>query len=676
MSELLIEIFTEEIPARMQLKAATDFKAAFEASFNDYDLCYSSIKTYVTPRRLTLITEGLATETVATTEERRGPRVGAPDAALAGFLKSTGVTKEQCIQKDNYWYASINQEAKKTASLIPTIFRTIIKNFSWAKSMRWPGATLPWVRPVRSVLCLFDQETLSFDVPEFGLESSNKTYGHRFLAPIELTILSFADYKEQLKNAFVILDHTQRQNLIKDELQKLAIEKGYEVEPDIALLQEVSGLVEYPQPMVGQINKEFMCLPKPVLSTSMRVHQKYFTFVDALGNIAPYFGFVANTVSTDNGKEMLRGYERVLGARLSDAAFFYEHDCKIPLENLVPALNKIIFHAKLGTLGDRVQRFIELVDSAEAKKAALLCKTDLVSSMVGEFPELQGIMGGIYAKTQGESPTISCAIEQHYQPAGLNDFCPTDPVAIELALAEKIDVLVGFFGIGEIPTGSKDPFALRRAALGVIRIIRENHLNNFNLKEKLTKAYNLYCKQGINFIKNFQVQDVVDFILERLSHALRAENVRHDCITAVLKADKADENICSVADRAIALDNFLKSDSGISLQVAFKRAQGILAKSNINLTSYSLNLNELKDPAEQNLLSHLNILSDKAPQLLTAREYKKMMQILADLRPIVDDFFTLKINDDNEAIRLNRFALLQRLTNQTKVIADFNHLEG
>lgn len=676
MVELLLEFFSEEIPARMQLKAAENLKTQIHTALTGLSLDFSDVETYVTPRRLVCVVNDLATQTKESQEERRGPRVGATEVAMLGFLKAAGVTQNQCVQKGDYWYATIIQKAKATETLIPELVRGIIQGFSWPKSMRWPDATLPWVRPVRSILCLFGGKTLVFYVPEFGVTTSNKTYGHRFLAPQELVIHSFADYKEKLINAYVILSHDERQQRIQDGLKSLAKQKSCVLEPDKALLIEVAGLTEYPQPMLGVINDEFMRLPKPVLSTSMRVHQKYFTFMDVSGSIAPYFGLVANTIPSDDGKNMLRGYERVLRARLSDAAFFYDQDCQISLETLVPKLDKIIFHAKLGTLGQRIQRFMALVESPEAKRAALLCKTDLVSSMVGEFPELQGVMGGIYTQIQGESHAVSRAIEEHYQPVGASDSCPKNPVAIELALVDKIDVLVGFFGIGETPTGSKDPFALRRAALGIIRIIRENNLREYDLRSKLEAAYTLYQQQSVVFIKGFQVDQVIDFIIERLAHALRAEGIRHDCIAAVIEADQRDENICSLADRASSLDQFLESESGASLQAAFRRAQGILAKSEIDLSNHELMAQKLTEPAERNLLAHLDDLSNRAPILLQSGKYLDLMQLLSGLRPVVDGFFTLKINDDEESVRLNRFALLHRLIDQTRKVADFNKLEG
>ncbi len=349
--EFLFEILSEEIPARMQVKAAEDFKAAFETGLREAGLSFEAVTTYITPRRLVATISGLASATQATTEERRGPRLEAPEAALQGFLKSSGQTKEQLIQKDGYWYANLITEAKPTSCILPDICRQIIRSFSWPKSMRWHGAPHTWVRPVRGILAVLAGKPLIFEVPEFNLVSSNKTKGHRFLASGEFEVTCFSDYQHNLEKNFVILSHEQRQKLILNKLIELGQQQGYSLEHDEKLLEEVAGLSEYPQPLVGKIEGSFLRLPKKVLSTSMRVHQKYFTFTDSLGNIAPIFGLVANTVASDNGTTMLRGYERVLRARLSDASFFYDQDLKTPLQAYLPQLDSIIFHTKLGFFG-------------------------------------------------------------------------------------------------------------------------------------------------------------------------------------------------------------------------------------------------------------------------------------------------------------------------------------
>lgn len=673
--EFLFEILSEEIPARMQLKAATDFKMAFEKKLQIAGLSFSDVQTHITPRRLVACISELALATQATQEERRGPRLEAPEQALQGFLKSTGLTKEQLTQQNGYWYATLVTQATQATAILPDLCREIIREFTWPKSMRWYGASQTWVRPVRGILAVLDGSPLFFDVPEFNLKSTNKTKGHRFLSSGEFEVQSFAEYQQQLAKRYVILSHSQRQDLILEKLTQLGKAKGYILEPDHALLEEVAGLSEYPQPMLGEIDKAFLHLPKAVLSTSMRVHQKYFTYVDAANNVAPVFGLVANTVPSDDGITMLRGYERVLRARLSDASFFYEQDLKIPLRDHLERLEQIVFHAKLGSLGQRVYRLIKLVESPHAKRAAELCKSDLVTSMVGEFPELQGYMGGIYAVAQGQALDVGKAIEQHYQPVGANDSCPTNPVAIELALAEKLDTLVGFFAIGELPTGSKDPYALRRAALGIIRIIRENDLKDVTLLGKITQDLALYLDQGISLAPGFAPQQVLDFIMERLGHALKAEGLRPDTIAAVLESGNRGDNICRVVDRIQALNNYLVSDAGLSLKSAFRRAYGILPK-NSTAVSHSVQPQLFTEAIETALYSELQTITTRCNVLLQNHDYGQLMKILANLKEPIDAFFELKINDDNPDIRNNRLALLQMMISQTAIIADFSKLEG
>ncbi|MBW8308681.1 MAG: glycine--tRNA ligase subunit beta [Candidatus Paracaedibacteraceae bacterium] len=672
--EFLFEILSEEIPARMQVQAMDDFKAAFITKLKAAGLSFSHIETHITPRRLVACISGLAFSTPETHEDRRGPRLEAPDAALQGFLKATGLTKEQLTQKDGYWYAMIATPATPAAAILPNLCRDIMREFRWPKSMRWYGAPQTWVRPVRGILALLDGKTLTFDIPEFNLTSSNKTNGHRFLSVGEFEVNSFADYKQQLANRYVILSHQQRQDSILTQLIQLGKDQGYTLELDDKLLEEVAGLSEYPQPVLGEIDKAFLHLPKRVLSTSMRVHQKYFTYVDAERKVASIFGLVANTIPSDDGATMRRGYERVLRARLSDASFFYEQDLKIPLKDHLPRLHQIVFHAKLGSLGDRVQRLMKLVESATAQQAAELCKSDLVTSMVGEFPELQGYMGGIYALAQGHSAEISQAIEQHYQPVGPTDACPTDPIAIDLALAEKLDTLVGFFAIGELPTGSKDPYALRRAALGVIRIIRENSLENINLLSKINRALTLYLEQGIHAVPGFEALQVLDFIMERLGHALKTEGLRHDTIAAVLESFNRGDNICGVVDRIKALNAYLTTEAGLSLQATFRRAYGILPKD--RSITYAVQPHLFIEKVETALYTELETVTTRCESLLKIHDYGQLMMVLANLKNPIDAFFDLKINDDNLDIRHNRLALLQMLINQTTVIADFSKLEG
>lgn len=671
-NQFIFEILSEEIPARMQVKAASDFKSAFENRLTEAGLSFSTVETHITPRRLVACIHEIAKSTVATKEERRGPRLNAPDAALAGFLKSTGLLKEQLTQKDDYWYALIESAATPADLILPKLCRDIIRDFSWPKSMRWYGAPQTWVRPVRGIMAILNGQTLSFDVPEFGLKSSNTTSGHRFLSSGTFAVSDFNQYKSELLVRHVILDHQDRQTSILNSLIEQGHTKGFTLEHDDKLLEEVAGLSEFPQPILGTIDDAFMHLPKGVLATSMRVHQKYFIYTDKSGNVAPIFGLVANTIPSDDGATMLRGYERVLKARLSDAKFFYEHDLKIALRDQLPRLDSIVFHSKLGTLGQRVQRLIKLVETPHARRAAELCKSDLVTSMVGEFPELQGYMGGVYAVAQGQALEVGQAIEQHYQPAGPNDTCPSAPTAIELALAEKLDTLVGFFAIGEIPTGSKDPYALRRAALGILRLIRENSLSDLALLPKISRAFGLYMDQGISIAADFTPQQVLDFILERLAHALKSEGLRHDTIEAVISSTNCGDNVCAIVERIKALNTYLTSDAGTSLKAAFKRAHGILPKNETFVVHPSL----FNETVEIKLHSELMTVSSQCQDYLARHDYTNLMQILANLKEPIDAFFDLKINDDNPEIRKNRLALLAMMIEQTSVIADFSKLEG
>lgn len=686
MAQFFIEFLTEEIPARMQIRACEDLKKLLIEQLQVQGLAFTYIHTAITPRRLVAVVDGLETTTQETQEERRGPRITAPDKALEGFLKAVNQTKDQCTQRNDYWYATLVSPARETKTVLPDVIRHVIRKFSWEKSMRWPGATIPWVRPVRSIVALFDGVPLNVFIEEFGLHTGDTTQGHRFLKPDLFSVRNFDGYQESLRQAYVMLAHEDRKKHIQDGLTALGKAHGYTLEIDENLLNEVAGLVEYPVPLLGKIDGQFMDLPKCVLSTSMRVHQKYFTFVDNQQKIAPVFGFVANTIPTDDGALMRNGYERVLRARLSDAQFFYNQDLAVPLSDRVTKLDTIIFHEKLGTLGQKVRRLQEIVDHPESRRAALLCKADLVTSMVGEFPELQGIMGKIYAAQQGESAAVSTAIHEHYQPQGPLDRCPTNPISIELSLADKMDTLVGFFAIGEAPTGSKDPFALRRAALGVIRLIRENNQSACQSTGDLTpfiaKITNLYRQQNVTFEPSFTPQTVVDFILERLENALRAEGLRHDCIRAVLaiQTPHTPINIWSIAQRTAALDVFLGTEAGDALQAALRRATGILE--GISTTDGAQIARTDIDPQyflhdeERHLYAKITHIAEQRVDFLKNHAYTDLMTQLAQLRAPIDAFFTLKINDENPKVRQNRIELLRFMVEQIAHIADFRQLAG
>ncbi|MDF3033226.1 MAG: glyS [Alphaproteobacteria bacterium] len=712
MAEFLLEIFSEEIPARLQLWAADGLKKLLDSELQARGLSPSSLDTYVTPQRLVAVIPNLSEATIGTVEERRGPKVDAPEGAIQGFLKSAGITLEACEQRDGYYYVRIETKPRQTRDILPDVIQAIFAKMVWPKSMFWAlnaqKKSQFWVRPVRSVLAIFGGEALSFDIPALGLTASNKTQGHRFLAPDVIEVSSFADYQAKLKKAFVVLDHQERQARIWDALEALAHQKGFVLQPDPSLLQEVAGLVEYPVPLLGQIETRFMSLPAAVLSTSMRVHQKYFTVLDKDGQIAPYFGVVANTKGADGGMKMIAGYERVLRARLSDAAFFYEQDVKTPLAASVRRLNAIVFQEKLGTLDQKSARLVILMTAQGAReadtRAAQFAKADLVTTMVGEFPELQGVMGEIYANAQGETSEIAAAIREHYQPQGPNDQCPTAPLSIALALADKLDTLVGFFGIGEEPTGSKDPFALRRAALGIIRLIRENSLADFSLHPLCCKAVEAYRDQNITFKPDFRPESVLDFINERLKIALRGEGLRHDCVSAVIDRttiahtitlDELKEstefsaiqdyigarsyNVFSLSRRAKALHDFLGSSNGAALSATFRRVDGIveneMARDNHFYLDVKLEL--LREPQEQALHHQLEQIIKVRKPLLDAHDYTGWMAQLATLHSSVDSFFdAIKVNHEDKAIRANRLGLLGKLRIQTELIANFSKIEG
>lgn len=712
MAEFLFEILSEEIPARMQLRAADEMKKMMGEELQANGLSFTRVETYITPRRLVTVVSNLAESTSGTIEERRGPKIGAPEAALQGFLKSTGLSLEACEQRDGYYYARIETKPRQTHDLLPEVIQTIFAKFVWPKSMFWTlengNNSQNWVRAIRSVLTVFNNKPLSFELPSLGLKTDNKSVGHRFLAPASFEVTSFVDYRAKVEKAFVTLDHQERQTRIWEGLEALAHQKGLSVQPDEALLQEVAGLVEYPVPLLGQIDAQFMKLPGPVLSTSMRVHQKYFTVLNDQGEIAPYFGVVANMPAADQGAKMIGGYERVLRARLSDAEFFYHHDVKIPLEEFASKLKNRIFQAKLGTLYQKTERLVALmsVQGAEddGRRAALLAKADLPTSMVGEFPELQGIMGAIYAFEQGEAPQVACAIREHYQPQGPLDQCPRAPLSIALGLADKLDTLVGFFGIGEEPTGSKDPFALRRAALGIIRLIRENDLSEVPLLPLSCAAIDAYNSQGISFKPDFQVESVLNFINERLKVALRGEGMRHDCVAAVIdrstlhqeinaseltKSSEAvaiqdyigmrSHNIFSLSKRAQALQDFLESEHGLALSATFRRVDGIVETETSKDKYFYLNINPdlLKEEPEINLYNRLEEIIKVRKSMLDQHDYTSWMKELASLRESVDSFFeALKINDDDQKIRANRLSLLSKLRIQTELIANFSKIEG
>lgn len=669
-AELVLEIFGEEIPARMQLNAADQFKTSLQDYFKSKGVEAVETHTYITPRRLVAVMI-LPLQTTARSEERRGPRVGAPVQAIDGFLKSSGLNKNDLVEKDGYYYANLNFAAQSTVSFVAQAIEHVLKNFSWEKSMRWPQYHHhTWVRPIRAISCTFDGQPVMAHV--YNMKITHEIVGHRFLNPAPFQLKSFDDYKKNLRDHFVILDHHERQKMIRDQLQELAIKHDLVVNEDENLIREVAGLVEWPCCGLGIVEDEFMILPEAVLITSMRVHQKYFTFRKKDGNLAPYFAFTANRPIT---QIMRQGYERVLKARLNDGLFFYKTDSANRLETFIPKLDNIMFHAKLGTLGQKITRLESLMSTSDGKRAAQLCKADLVSKMVYEFPELQGIMGQVYANLQGEKPEIACAICEHYQPQGPNDNCPSALLSYQLALADKIDTLAGFFGINELPTGSKDPYALRRCALGVIRIIIENDLRDLDLKPVIIQALQNYKDQGINVGDVTEITALIfNFISERLKVFLQAQSIRHDYVNAVL-AEKSHFNIWAINARGHALNDYLSKAQGQLFLDAYRRASGIMAQNKQMIKEVALTLDDCSEPQEKDLLSALNQIKQESLNASENQNFQKLMNLLGLLEQPIQKFFELTINHEDAKIRDLRVNLLNLFVKELLPIADFQKIE-
>ncbi|MFP5513159.1 MAG: glycine--tRNA ligase subunit beta [Alphaproteobacteria bacterium] len=695
MTELLIEFFSEEIPARMQARAADDLKRLVTDKLAANGLTFTTAYAHSTPRRLALVVDGLPERTADVREEKKGPRVGSPEQAVAGFLKSAGLDSlDQCEQRDTgkgvFYFAVTEKKGRETAEVLAEIIPAAMAELPWPKSMRWGTGTVRWVRPLHSIIALFGGRVLDGSYEIGGTQGrvafGNVTRGHRFLAPDAFTVESFADYKEKLRAAKVVLDREERKAKIKADAESLAAAQGLTLSPDDALLEEVAGLVEWPVVLMGSIDESFMDVPSEILITSMRTHQKYFAVLDADGKMAPRFIVVANTETLDGGKAVVAGNERVLRARLSDAKFFWDQDRKTKLEARVPALEKITFHAKLGTVAEKVTRVQLLAaeiaraigaDSDAASRAALLCKADLVTEVVGEFPEVQGIMGRYYALGQGESADVANAIADHYKPLGPSDSCPTAPVSVSVALADKIDTLVGFFAIDEKPTGSKDPYALRRAALGVIRLVLENGLR-VKLSEVFAAAHGAYTVGGFAPAGGV-AGDLMSFFADRLKVVLREQGVRHDLVDAVFALGGEDDLVRLLA-RVKALQAFVGSDEGANLAAAYKRASNIVRieeKKDGATFDQPVDATRLAQDEEKALFAALNEASTTAKPLLDAEDFTGTMAALAKLRGPVDAFFDkVTVNAEDKDLRANRLRLLTQIRTTLNAVADFSKIEG
>ncbi|WP_417810147.1 glycine--tRNA ligase subunit beta [Thalassospira alkalitolerans] len=687
MAELLLELFSEEIPARMQARASDDLTKLVTAGLKAADLGFDHVEALVTPRRLTLIIDGLPEKQPDLREERRGPRADAPEKAIAGFLGGNGVTLEQCEKRETpkgvFLFAIVEQKGRASAEVIKDIVEDAMAKLPWPKSMRWADQKVRWVRQLDRILCLFNGKVIP--VSYGPVTAGNITSGHRFLAPATFSVASAREYKAKLAFAKVMLDREERKKVILNGARKLAEAEGFKLLEDNGLLEEVCGLVEWPVPVMGKVDDQFMDIPREVLETSMREHQKYFVVEDKTGKLAARFITISNMVTMDNNAQIIAGNERVLRARLHDAKFFWDQDRKMTLEQRLPKLDTIVFHAKLGTLAARVLRLrglarelsadIDDCDIKLADRAAEIAKADLVSGMVFEFTELQGLMGKYYAENDGEAPEVANAIAEHYAPAGPSDMCPTAPVSVALALAEKLDTLAGFFAIDEKPTGSKDPFALRRAALGVIRLVLEN-----GLRVPLRRIFAFAVSQYPASIRRDEaVDELLAFFADRLKVHLREQGVRHDLVSAVFALDGEDDLVRLLA-RVDALADFVSGESGVNLMAGYKRASNILRieeKKDEKSYDAEVSADLLTQDEERKLYQALIDVRHKALPLLRAENYAAAMAEFAHLRGPVDAFFEgVTVNSDKAEERANRLKLLAQIRTALHDVADFSKIES
>ncbi|MEA2783292.1 MAG: glycyl-tRNA synthetase beta chain [Rhodospirillaceae bacterium] len=704
MADLVFELLSEEIPARMQGRAAANLKRMVAEALTEAGLTFTRAEAYATPRRLALWVDGLPPRQPDREIEIKGPRVGAPDNVLQAFLKARGLASlEDCEKRDTgkgvFWFYVERAPGRSTAEVLAEILPSVISTFPWPKSMRWAYDRTTWVRPLQNIVAVFDGELVPFVVPlgtpehPRRIASRKETYGHRFLGPQPFTVSNFNTYKARLGVRQVVLDPADRGHTIRKNAERLARSEGLLMRSDEELLEEVVGLVEWPVVLMGRIDPAYMELPPEVLTTAMRSHQKYFALQDAEGRLAPRFIVVANMETRDKGATIIAGNERVLRARLADAQFFWDQDRKIRLEDRLPGLKQIVFHAKLGSLADKVDRVEALAlviarnlpgaAEEDVRRAARLSKTDLTSGMVGEFPELQGLMGRYYALDQGESPVVAEAIAEHYAPLGPSEPCPTSPVSVAVALADKIDTLVGFWAIGEKPTGSKDPYALRRAALGAIRLIVENNVR-CDLLAVFATALEAFAAQGLQFDSSAVRGDLLEFFADRLKVALKEKGVRHDLIAAIfaLKSEEGvgEDNFVRLLARVDALAKFLGSEDGANLLTASKRAGNILRieeKKDGREYQDPPDASLLRLPEEFNLVEGLRDARERAELALKRDAFSAAMAALARLRGPVDDFFdNVTVNAEDAAQRGNRLRLLSRIRATLNTVADFSKIEG
>ena len=765
MTDFLLELRSEEIPARMQARAREDLSKLFTAELAKAGIATSAIVTYATPRRLTLIARDLPLETAAVSEETKGPKTSAPPQALEGFLRKTGLTREQLIDRNGTLFAVTEKPGRATAAVLADAIPAIVRAFPWPKSMRWGDASastesLRWVRPLQGIVALLGEEIVPFEIA--GIASGAATLGHRFHHPYQITIGGAHDYVEKLRACHVIVDHDERATLIRDHAREAAMQAGLELIEDEGLVAENAGLTEWPIPLLGQFDPEFLDVPPEVIQLTARVNQKYFVCRGADGKLANAFVCTANIDAKDGGAKIVEGNRKVLAARLSDAKFFYDTDLKVPLGEQAEKLSKIVFHEKLGTVADKVDRVAKLarwlveegiVTSAPlplaggvgggpdttttaaseaspspdpsrkregsseladlADRAARLAKADLVTGMVGEFPELQGLMGGYYAAAQGEHPAVATAIRDHYKPVGQGDDVPTDPVTVAVSLADKLDTIASFFLIDERPTGSKDPFALRRAGLGIIAITVKNGLRY--------SIYDLFNMSVSVSGREHNIGEIVaadyfnDFIVDRLKVQQRESGVRHDLIDAVTMMGGDDDiggerDLVRLLARVHALQAFVTTEDGANLLAGYKRAANILKKEAPSAPSplrgegrgeglpssaapgtaphpdplpagereqKQETLSYTPEPAESALHTALDSAEPRATAAIAREDFAAAMAALASLRAPIDAFFdSVIVNDPDPAKRSARLALLERVRAAVHNVADFSRIEG
>ena len=702
MPDLLLELLSEEIPARMQARAAEDLRKLVTDRLVEAGLAYEGAKAFVTPQRLTLAVYGIPARQPDIKEEKKGPRVGAPENAVAGFLKAAGLksiseAKVQPDKKGDFYIAVIDRPGRNAIDVIEDVLQATVATFPWPKSMRWgaqsatPGS-LSWVRPLHSIVATFGPETeepavvpLEFD----GIRSGDETRGHRFMAPAPIKVRRFDDYVDKLEKAKVVLDPARRADTIRTDAKNLAFAQGFELIEDEGLLAEVAGLVEWPVTLMGSFEQAFLSIPEEVIRATIRNNQKCFVLRDPqTAKLVNKFILVANEEATDGGKAIVAGNERVIRARLSDAKFFYETDLKTRLEDRLPRFEQIVFHEKLGTQAERIARITVLAgelaplvgaDVAKAERAAQLCKTDLLTEVVGEFPELQGLMGRYYAEAQNEDEAVAHACEDHYKPKGPDDLVPADPVSIAVALADKLDTLVGFWTIDEKPTGSKDPYALRRAALGVIRISKSNEINLYprGLLEKHIRT----IKPELSDIAISEIgDDFQNFFDDRLKVQLREEGARHDLVDAVLYLGGHEVGLLSIVRRVEALSQFLDSDDGKNLLAGYKRATNIIRieeKKDKREYTDAPDVKRYQLPEEKALAEAIDVVKKEASAAVGKEDFAAAMRAMAKLRPRVDAFFDkVTVNVDDKSLRENRLKLLNEIREATRAVADFSKIEG